>query len=226
MTQKIITVRIHPERKRRRRRRPEPFGILLGVLLSAVCVVVYAGITTTVLARDAQDDLTVPAKATMTQSLPHSGEEAEVGSESVPMDYNALVPAADPADITRLAKTIWGEARGVTSKAEKAAVVWCIFNRIDDPRWEDTIEEVCTTSQFHGYDPDNPVDPELYDLALDVYARYYREKAGDGASGRTLPKEYVYFHGDGDVNHFRIEYESTGEFWDWSLPSPYVEDYE
>lgn len=224
MTQKIITVRIHPERKRRRRRRPEPFGILLGVLLSAVCVVVYAGITTTVLARDAQDDLTVPAKATMTQPLPHSGEEAEVGSESVPMDYNALVPAADPADMRRLAQMVWGEARGVELKVEQEAVIWCVFNRIDDPRFPDTIAEVCTHSQFHGYDPDNPVEPELYDMALRVWNEWNRLHLGDPTAVRTLPVEYVYFHGDGERNWFRTEYEEFENFWE-PTHSHYGSDY-
>ena len=207
MTQKIITVRIHPERKRRHRYRPEPFGILLGVLLSAVCVVVYAGITTTVLARDAQDDLTVPAKAAMTQSLPHSGEEAEVGSESVTVDYNTLVPAADPADMRRLAQMVWGEARGVELRVEQEAVIWCVFNRIDDPRFPDTIAEVCTHSQFHGYDPDNPVEPEFYYMALRVWNEWNRLHLGDPTAVRTLPVEYVYFHGDGERNWFRTEYE-------------------
>lgn len=224
MTQKIITVRIHPERKRRRRRRPEPFGILLGVLLSAVCVVVYAGITTTVLARDAQDDLTVPAKATMTQSLPHSGEEAEVGSESVPVDYNALVPAADPADMRRLAQMVWGEARGVELKVEQEAVIWCVFNRIDDPRFPDTIAEVCTQSQFHGYDPDNPVEPEFYDMVLRVWNEWNRLHLGDPTAVRTLPVEYVYFHGDGERNWFRTEYEEFENFWE-PTHSHYGSDY-
>ena len=224
MTQKIITVRIHPERKRRHRRRPEPFGILLGVLLSAVCVVVYAGITTTVLARDAQDDLTVPAKATMTQSLPHSGEEAEVGSESDPVDYNALVPAADPADMRRLAQMVWGEARGVELKVEQEAVIWCVFNRIDDPRFPDTIAEVCTQSQFHGYDPDNPVEPEFYDMALSVWNEWNRLHLGDPTAVRTLPVEYVYFHGDGERNWFRTEYEEFENFWE-PTHSHYGSDY-
>lgn len=224
MTQKIITVRIHPERKRRRRYRPEPFGILLGVLLSAVCLVMYAGITMTVLARDAQDDLTVPAKVTMTQSLPHSREEAEVGSESVPVDYNALVPAADPADMRRLAQMVWGEARGVELKVEQEAVIWCVFNRIDDPRFPDTIAEVCTQSQFHGYDPDNPVEPELYDMALRVWNEWNRLHLGDPTAVRTLPVEYVYFHGDGERNWFRTEYEEFENFWE-PTHSHYGSDY-
>lgn len=200
-------------------------GLLFATVLAVLCIIM------TLLLMDNRVSAVEVVDPEPTYSIPPQEEELisfmpEEAHEDDWLYYQEQIPAADPADITRLAQAVWGEARGVTSKAEQAAVIWCIFNRIDDPRWPDTIESVCVHSQFHGYGPDNPVEPELYDLALDVYARYYREKAGDGASGRTLPKEYVYFHGDGDVNHFRIEYESTGELWDWSLPSPYAEDYE
>ena len=224
MTQQFFTVTLKPRRKRRRVIRPEMVGLLFAAVLAVLCIIVTLLLmdnrASAVEVVDPEPTYTPQQEEELISFMPEEAHEDDW------LYYQAQIPAADPADITRLAQTVWGEARGVTSKAEQAAVIWCVFNRIDDPCWEDTIEEVCIASQFHGYDPDNPVEPELYDLALDVYARYYREKAGDGASGRTLPKEYVYFHGDGNVNHFRIEYESTGEFWDWSLPSPYAEDYE
>ena len=47
------------------------------------------------------------------------------------------------------------------------------------------------------------------------------EKAGEEDVGRTLPADYLFFEGDGAENHFRKEYEKTGETWDWSLPDPY-----
>lgn len=124
-------------------------------------------------------------------------------------------------DAVRLAQTLYGEARGVSTIEEKAAVVWCILNRVDDPRWPDTISEVCTNSQFHGYDPQNPIDDSLYDLVQDVYSRWVREHAGAVDVGRVLPKEYVFFHGDGSANYFRTEYRGSSGYWDWSLPSPY-----
>lgn len=34
-------------------------------------------------------------------------------------------------EIEMLAKLIWGEARGVESTTEKAAVAWCVLNRVD-----------------------------------------------------------------------------------------------
>lgn len=122
-------------------------------------------------------------------------------------------------DIERMSRAVWGEARGCTP-TEQAAVVWCILNRVDDPRWPDTIEEVCITSQFNGYNPTNPVDPDIYDLTLDVYVRWVREHTGEQDVGRVLPASYCFFYGDGKHNHFQESF-GADEVWDWSLPSPY-----
>ena len=97
---------------------------------------------------------------------------------------------------------------------EQEAVIWCVFNRIDAPRFPNTIAEVCTQSQFHGYDPNNPVEPELYDMALRVWNEWNRLQFGDPTAVRTLPVEYVYFHGDGERNWFRTEYEVFDNFWE------------
>lgn len=150
-------------------------------------------------------------------------DTTSISPEPVPYYVEEYASGLSHEAAARLAQTIYGEARGVSTTAEKAAVVWCILNRLDDPRWPNTIESVCTPSQFHGYDPANPIDPELYALAKDVYARYEREKAGEINVGRVLPREYVFFHGDGKTNWFRTEYQSPVGYWDWSLPSPYDE---
>lgn len=142
--------------------------------------------------------------------------------ETSPIVAQVDMPVPDPEDIEILAKTVYGEAGGVPNTAHQAAVIWCILNRVDDPRWPDTIEEVVIPSQFNGYDPENPITPELYELSLDVYNRWQQEKAGAEDVGRVLPKEYVFFHGDGKENHFRTEYEHTGNYWDWTLPDPYI----
>lgn len=124
------------------------------------------------------------------------------------------------ADVDMLARTLWGEARGIPSDMEKAAVVWCILNRVDDPRWPDTIAGVVTQNgQFAGYSKRFPVTDELKALAEDVLFRWQYEKAG-GNAGRVLPADYFYFTGDGQNNHFRQEYKSAGR-WDWSLDNPY-----
>lgn len=123
--------------------------------------------------------------------------------------------------VEALAQTVWGEARGC-STTEKAAVVWCILNRVDSPEFpNDPLSVVQQKGQFDGYDPDNPVESELVSLVEDVLSRWELEDTAVGSVGRVLPKDYLFFEGDGTHNHFRQNYIKTGETWDWSLPSPY-----
>lgn len=123
-------------------------------------------------------------------------------------------------EIETLAKIVYQEARGIRENSHKAAVVWCILNRVDDGYWGDTIVEVATYPNAFAWVPDTPVEGELVDLVVDVITRWNYEKEGLSDVGRTLPKEYLYFTGDGSYNHFTKEWKST-DYWDWSLPNPY-----
>lgn len=106
---------------------------------------------------------------------------------------------------------------------EKAACVWCVLNRVDDPRFPDTVLEVLEAPyQFAGYSADYPVLPELATLAADVLKRYHAEKNGEENVGRVLPAEYCFFTGDGRRNHFTTEWKSTDCFG-WTLESPYTD---
>lgn len=119
-----------------------------------------------------------------------------------------------------LAQMVWGEARGC-STVEQAAVVWCALNRVD-AGYGDLISVVTEPMQFVGYDPDNPIDPDILLLVEDVLDRRWLEDTNSGEVGRVLPADYLWFHGDGVNNYFRNAYEG-GNTWDWSLPSPYGE---
>lgn len=141
---------------------------------------------------------------------------------------------------TYIAKTVWGEARGCTD-TEKAAVMWCILNRVDksyDVKIDSSsnpgadlvivdlfnaavVDVVTAPAQFYGYRAENPVDQDIYDLALDVIGRYIKECGGQEDVGRVLPKGYCWFNGDGQHNYFRNSW-IDGTEWDWSLESPYV----
>ena len=123
-------------------------------------------------------------------------------------------------EIDHIAKTVWGEARGL-SKTHQAGVVWAILNRCDDGRFGKGIISVVTApSQFAGYRSGNPVDPEIRELVVDVLDRYSQEKAGIENVGRVLPKDYLYFRGNGKTNLFSEKLNSNNT-WDWSLESPY-----
>ena len=141
--------------------------------------------------------------------LPSSGTVAE------------YVP--NTAEVEALAKLIYGEAGIVHSTTEQAAVVWCVLNRVDDPRFPDTVLEVIEAPyQFSGYDPEYPVKEEFALLAADVLTRYRAERDGEKNVGRVLPAEYCFFTGDGRRNHFTTEWKSTDCFG-WTLESPYTD---
>lgn len=131
--------------------------------------------------------------------------------------YNVVI---NENEVIALAKMAWGEARGC-SDMEVAATMWCVLNRVDN--WGGTVISVVTApNQFSGYNPWCPVEDRFYNLAVDVLTRWQKEKQGASAEevGRVLPKDYVYFFGDGVHNHFRNAY-SNGTIWNWSLPNPY-----
>lgn len=133
-------------------------------------------------------------------------------------DSEQVVPM-QLSDIELLAKTVYGEARGC-STLEQSAVIWCILNRVD--AGQGTIEDVITAPyQFTGYSPDNPLTEEFMLLAEDVLARWTIEKHCIGEVGRTLPREYKWFIGDGKENIFRDQYDGDYNIWDWNCYNPY-----
>lgn len=126
-------------------------------------------------------------------------------------------------DVEVVAKTVYGEALITHSDMEMAAVVWCILNRVDSKGYAcgGTIEYVTTfPGQFHGYSEDHPVTEHIEQLVIDVFERWAAEKNGEENVGRVLPKEYLYFWGDGKHNYFTTEF-LGGETWEWEAENPY-----
>lgn len=127
----------------------------------------------------------------------------------------------DLDDAELIGRVIWGEAGGIESKTERAAIAWCILNRAD--AWDMTVEEVVTApNQFQGYRKSGECPKEHINLAVDVLTRWTREKNGEAPVGRVLPAEYLYFIGDGSHNYFTEEWRD-GLFWQWRLTSPYTD---
>ena len=134
---------------------------------------------------------------------------------------------AEVEDINALARMLYGEARSVKSTTEKAACVWVVLNRVDDPRWPDNAVDVLSQRwQFGGYAADNPIETDLRTLAADVYDRWIAEKAGadEGAVMRVVPNDYFFWRGDRKAEHnwFRKYFDDyRGETHSWGLASPY-----
>lgn len=197
-------------RQSRRRARP---SLPLLVLSAAVVSLFFAlaAIAGADNAAELPETTIAPYAERVTQDTPVAAT-----TEATPAPY---IP--NEAEIEMLARLIWGEARGVASDMEKAAVVWCVLNRVDADGWPDTVAEVVTQPfQFVGYSPDYPATEELKEIATDVLTRWEREKQEGGDAGRVLPAEYVFFTGDGERNYFRTEYRG-GVYWEWTLNNPY-----
>lgn len=141
---------------------------------------------------------------------PAEPEETKIVLEyrPLPVDYeNIGTCTVSDTDATYMAKTLYGEYNNPNNYGQSAAVCWCILNRVDSGLWGDTVEDVVTASgQFHGYRTTNPVDADLYNIAVDVLLRYELEKLGLADVGRVLPKEYIYFGGNGVTNTYRDTY--------------------
>lgn len=144
-------------------------------------------------------------------------DSSEADADGVPpeVDTNGLcvVEVKEPeyemyfteADVTALARMLYGEARGCTVDNQMKCV-WCVLNRVDDPRFPDTIIGVVSApGQFYGYSPNFPVWDNLYAVALDVLTRWSMEKQGADVA-RELPDTYYWFTGNGVENVFREAY--------------------
>ena len=117
-------------------------------------------------------------------------------------------------DINMIAKTVWGEARGLND-LEKSMVIWCILNRVD--AGQTSISRIITAEgQFHGYSPNFPVDEDILALVKDVVARWQLEKVCSGDVGRTLPKDYLWFRAKNGHNVFRNKFDGNYDIWDQS----------
>ena len=132
------------------------------------------------------------------------------------------------SDIEIAAKIILKEAEsvkdncGVSGDCHRAAVIWCILNRVDAGYGD--FEEVATAPNQFAYYSNTRIVKEFYELAEDVLDRWSQEKAGIKDVGRVLPQDYLWFRGNGKVNIFRNKYKGDCKIWDWSLPDPYAKN--
>ena len=116
----------------------------------------------------------------------------------------------DPAEVTALAQTLYGECRGC-SELQQKAVCWCVFNRVDDGRFPDTLIGVVSQPlQLQGYSPDNPVWDNLYDVAYSCIVDWHN------GENRILDPDMCWFSGWGRINHFRNAwlFEDATKFWE------------
>lgn len=122
-------------------------------------------------------------------------------------------------DVVMLAKVAYCEARGIKSKTEIACVMWTILNRYDAGYAKSISAVILSPSQFayrssapmvsdYGYD--------LYALAYDVLENWSKEHSGRTDVVRVLPKEFMWYAGNGVSNRFRCHYR-CGHYYQYYL---------
>ena len=155
----------------------------------------------------------------------------EVSTENLSTDANA--ETQEDTEIKHFSESTYvkgaillhGEAGGIPSLTEQSGVLWIVCNRVDSESsfFPDDIESVIEQEgQFDGYIPGETYTEADYELAVDVFERWYREKNGETEVGRTLPKEYLFFLGDGEHNHFTTTQNGLPYKFGSQLISPYI----
>lgn len=194
-------------------------GLEYAMMLAVVCLaIVGVVVVMTSLASADNGSVELPepeyiSADAMVLSRAEAPERANSGLATYETFEAALerTKAAVPDELAELAgRAIWGEAGGIPDEAQRAAVVWCACNRAD--AWDMEIGDVLTVDQFHGLAIKGEVPAEHVRLARDVLARWTLEAEGWQDVGRVLPSQYLYFEGDGRVNHYSTEY-GGGEYW-------------
>lgn len=116
----------------------------------------------------------------------------------------------DEESVVALAQTLYGECRGC-SELQQKAVCWCVFNRVDDSRFPDTVIEVVSQlHQLQGYSSSNPVWDNLYDVAYSCMVDWHN------GENRILDEDMCWFSGWSNTNHFRNAwlFEEATKFWE------------
>lgn len=170
---------------------------------------------------DAAGTTTDTIASTTKTSITKTTKEAAVSKETVRTDKKESIKAIhySKQDAIDIAKVLYHECRGVSSKTEQACVVWVILNRVD--YYNSTVHSVVRTPNQFAFYENTPVWDELLSLAYDVLSRWSQEINGKKNVGRVLPKDYIYFEGRSGHNYFRNSYSDTHNVWEYTLDSPY-----
>lgn len=128
-------------------------------------------------------------------------------------------------DAVMMAKTMYCEGRGIESKRELSMICWTILNRLDAGIYGGSIPEIITAKNQFAYRKSAPMindfGIDLFALAQDVLLRWQAEREGEKNVGRTLPRGYCFYWGDGFHNYFRTTDRGKGYLWFDGYGNPY-----
>lgn len=137
----------------------------------------------------------------------------EIDGGTKPIAVDPLPPAEPSAPVLKytysadeldaLAKTVYGEARGVPDD-EKALVVWTILQRTDSPGFPNTIIGVITAKiQFYGYKAKHSIVPVIRELCEAEVHKWSIGGAPPTHQKYAPSVPYLFFSGKKGHNWFR-----------------------
>ena len=107
-----------------------------------------------------------------------------------------------------IARVFYG-VEGVNT-SDLRTLAWCIFNRVDNPRFGNTVHAVITEEgQFEMYRANYPVIEEYYQIASEELDRWRN------GSRRPVSNDYVYMKWTGAGIELRDNFEETGTTRTW-----------
>ena len=109
--------------------------------------------------------------------------EEEAAAEAAKPTYASIINSEAEA----LARVLYGVKGNSTDDMRTYA--WCVLNRVDNPAYPGTLEEVIAQpKQWMAYDPEAPVLESLYQIAYEILEVWH------SGGHRPVSSEYVYMN--------------------------------
>jgi len=181
-------------------------SFMLRVLLSGLlCARIIAAFFDCANAPILRDIAKIQAQMDEAQAVADKAHQAWLQQPlSPPAPASAKEPPYTEREVELIAKTVWAEARGC-SPEEQALVIWTIFQRVDDPRWPDSIEDVVTQRAQFYYRESYKLDNEIRMLVLEELEKWFRGDAPPTLAPYASAS-YYFFEGDNFHNYFREKF--------------------
>ena len=199
---KHVKSKIHAKKRRLSFviKNPFMFGILvLGILFILFCAFFYAfGYVNGKKAQKANDDI----------AFEEIVQEAENRYNNMVAEYEARLNTPIEEDIYNaeaeyIAKLLYGPARYNSPEAQKA-IAWLIINRVESPYYPNSVQEVVEQpSQWMGYNDNNIIEDNLYEIALTAVNDWH-----NGAH-RPFSADFLYMVWTSDEITLRTTFEET-----------------
>lgn len=151
------------------------------------------------------EEITQVYEAELSQmSFAHNEEITAIRAE-----YELVTPEKQlQQEAEYIARVLYGTALEHDARDQRT-LVWCILNRVDSSSYPNTVKEVCQQpSQWIGYDDNNPILTNLYELAIEELTTWHNNY-------RPVSEDYVYMSWSSKEIKLRDTYEKKDNTRYW-----------